>query len=109
MALSGDVGNGCFLFTEGQTLTLTAGSAMNFHVGAPVYVDTLIKFTPCEDDPVIDDIYVKAAVFVNVDKNLVVFHGSDGLGTFMTDTGMNIDTSRWHRLTILLGTPPQSA
>jgi len=53
------------LETEGQTLTRTLddGAVKNFGIGNdPVFVDTLIKFTPSEDDPTIDDSNVKAAV-----------------------------------------------
>lgn len=91
------------LETEGQTLTRTVtGAPMNFVTGAPVYVDTLIKFTPSEDDPVIEDANVKAAVFVNVSSNLVVYHGVLGDVPTTTDTGIAIDPEQWYRLTILL-------
>ena len=75
------------LETEGQTLTryvafqdiddgsgtlgipLTQPVPISF-ISAPVYVDTLIKFTPSEDDPeVTADGVLKAAIFVNASSN----------------------------------------
>jgi len=94
------------LETEGQTLTRSADAPHNFLAGDPIYIDTLVKFTPSEDNPVIDDSNVKVAVFVNTNLHLVVFHGTDGLGSIMTDTGTAISTSQWYRLTILLGSNP---
>ena len=75
------------LETEGQTLTryvafqdiddgsgtlgipLTQPVPISF-ISAPVYVDTLIKFTPSEDDiEVTADGVLKAAIFVNASSN----------------------------------------
>jgi len=88
------------LETEGQTLTRTLdnGATPNFSVN-DVYVDTMIKFTPSEDTPTIDPT-VKAAVFVNVSSNLVVYHG--GNGGESTDVSYAIDPTQWYRLTILM-------
>lgn len=96
------------LETEGQTLTrVLDGNATNDFVnGSQVYVDTLIKFTPSEDDPVITDGMVKAAVFVNVASNLVVFHGVDQSNPTNTATAVAINPAQWYRLTILLGKQP---
>ena len=91
------------LSTEGQTLTRNLGVTNYFFTGDPVYVDTLIKFTPSEDNPTISDSNVKAAVFVNVSSNLVVYHGDFSLASFSTDVGLHVDPTAWYRLTILLG------
>jgi len=92
------------LETEGQTLTRTVdGGPMNFVSGAPVYVDTLIKFTPSEDDPVIEDTQVKAAVFVNVESNLVVYCNDLDLAVkTQVVTEVAINPEQWYRLTILM-------
>lgn len=100
------------LETNGKTLVRTNdnNSAHNF-MTTPVYVDTLIKFTPSEDNPSLDsmDASVKAAVFVNVSSNLVIYHKDGDLAKTMTDTGLFIDPAQWYRLTIMLsqdsGTP----
>lgn len=86
------------LETEGQTLTRALATSQDFGV-SDVYIDTLIKFTPSEDTPTIAD-DVKAAVFVNVNSNLVVYHG--GVALVSTDVGQYIDPSQWYRLTILM-------
>jgi len=89
------------LETEGQTLTRNL--ATNNFMNTPVYVDTLIKFTPSEDNPAISDAAIKAAVFVNAISNLVVYHGvADGNPT-NTDVAFKIDPTQWYRLTILMG------
>jgi len=102
------------LETEGQTLTRyvdfvvtnettgqTGPTNVSF-VSAPVYVDTLIKFTPSEDAPEITDPNIKVAIFVDVNSNLVVRHKSYGVGvtnSVFTDLGV-INPNDWHRLTI---------
>jgi len=91
------------LSTEGQTLTRTLGVTNNFFTGDPVYVDTLIKFTPSEDNPTISDSNVKAAAFVNVSSNLVIYHGDISLPVTNTVVGPFIDPNVWYRLTIKLG------
>lgn len=91
------------LETEGQTLVRTNSTSLDFG-GTPVYVDSLIKFTPSEDNPTINDGAVKAAVFVNVVSNLFIYHGVDGLPPEITDTGIKIVATNWYRLTILLQT-----
>lgn len=93
------------LETEGQTLVRTNSTALDFST-TPVYVDTLIKFTASEDDPVISDPVVKAAVFVNSVSNLCVYHGVTGLASVNTDLGIKIDPVQWYRLTIRLGKNP---
>jgi len=45
---------------------------------------------------------VKAAVFVNVSSNLVVYSGNGSVNV-STDVGYKIDPTRWYRLTILMG------
>lgn len=94
------------LETEGNTLTRhvladTGSTGVSFSAGS-VYVDTLIKFTPSEDTPTIGS-EVKVAVYLNVESNLVVYHGVEGGVTHsvMTSLGV-IDTETWHRLTIVM-------
>jgi hypothetical protein len=98
------------LETEGQTLMRTAGSSLPFSDASPIYVDTLIKFTPSEDDPSILDSSVKAAVFVNVHSNLCIFHGVEGAGNnpVSTPTTVAINPEQWYRLTIRLSNMPDA-
>ena len=92
------------LSTEGNTLTRNLGVTNDFFAGDPVYVDTLIKFTASEDNPTNMDANVKAAVFVNVSSNLMVYHGVDQQVPASTAvTTVPLDTTQWYRLTILLG------
>lgn len=86
------------LATEGDTLSRTAGVSI---VSAPVYVDTLIKFTPSEDDPVIDMTDVKVAVYVNAESNLVVRHKMFG-ASVETNSVLSgaILPEKWYRLTM---------
>lgn len=92
------------LETEGQTLVRKMdGDAVNNFTEGTIYVDTLIKFTPSEDSPVITDPAIKAAIFVNVSSNLMVYHGVDGAGPASTAVGAVIDPAQWYRLTIVLG------
>lgn len=100
------------LETEGQTLARTVGSPLAFGESTPVYVDTLIKFTPSEDNPVISDESVKAAVFVNVSSNLCIFHGvglSGSAAAVATATTIAIDPTQWYRLTIKLSNMPEAS
>ena len=90
------------LATEGQTLSRVLDSAKDFTV-APVYVDTLIKFTPSEDAPTISDESVKAAVYVNVASNLVIYHNNLDLAAKVnTETSFHVNPDQWYRLTIQL-------
>ncbi len=110
------------LETVGQTLTryvaftqddgsqsggvpLTTPTPVSFQ-NTPVFVDTLIKFTPSEDDPAITDPNVKVAIFVNVNSNLVVCHKSyNGAAFYATNSvfeAMDIDPEHWYRLTLML-------
>jgi hypothetical protein len=80
-----------------------------------VYIDTMIKFTPSEDDPEINDANVKVAVFVNANSNLVVYHSiMDSEYTFVEKgntvfNNIEINPDEWYRLTIqmsnVLGDP----
>ena len=112
------------LETEGQTLTRyvafqdiddgsgTLGIPLTQPVPVPygttpVYVDTLIKFTPSEDDPEITDPSVKVAIFVNASSNLVVRHKYfDGVASFIDTNSvfedLEINPEQWYRLTIKL-------
>jgi len=110
------------LETEGTTLTRyvaftepdeedgrTHPTSTSFQ-DTPVYVDTLIKFTPSEDDPEITaDGFNKLAVFVNASSNLVVCHKYRDMGVeaFMPTNSVftqlgEINPEQWHRLTIML-------
>ena len=97
------------LETEGQTLTRTLGEPKTFTAEAPIYIDTLIKFTPAEENPDIRNQpggeNVKVAVFVNAQTNLVIYHGTESgsPGTTVVSSLGVIDASRWYRLTICLG------
>lgn len=103
------------LETEGQTLMRPvyvdgATGTISFAT-APVYLDTLIKFTPSEDDPEITDSNIKIAIFVNVNSNLVVRHkytnGEIFIPTNSVFEGLGaIDPNEWHRLTIMLTSTP---
>ncbi len=102
------------LETEGQTLMRAlfvdgVTGTVSF-AAAPVYVDTLLKFTPSEDNPEITDGNIKIAVFVNVNSNLVVNHKyTDGTSFFATNSVFTalgpINPADWHRLTIMLAAP----
>ena len=110
------------LETEGQTLTryvafenINDGSTtegipetqpvtIQVTASEPVYVDTLMKFTPSEDDPEVTDPNIKLALFVNVNSNLVLRHKYyDGTylvtNSVFTDLG-EINPEQWYRLTI---------
>lgn len=93
------------LETNGKTLVRT-NSAPSYFLTTPVYVDTLIKFTPSEVNPRNEDMdaSVKAAVFVNASSNLVVYFRDPANGNVqkMQDTGYFVNPSQWYRLTILL-------
>jgi len=79
----------------------------------PKFVDTLIKFTPSEDDPQIQDGSIKMAVYVNATSNLVVHSkywvgGEIGISALPEDTvftSQTIDPEQWYRLTIKLSAP----
>jgi len=116
------------LETEGQTLTryvafenINDGSTTEgipetqpvtipVTASEPVYVDTLMKFTPSEDDPEVTDDKIKLALFVNVNSNLVLRHkyydvdllpnaGYVTTNSVFTDLG-EINPEQWYRLTI---------
>jgi hypothetical protein len=94
------------LDTGGKTLVRTANNQAAFDFSAsPIYLDTLVKFTPSADPPTISDPSVKAAVFVDTNLHLWVCHGVGGAGQNSTssDTGLVMNTNDWHRLTIMLG------
>jgi hypothetical protein len=92
------------LETEGNTLSRTVGVSV---ASAPVYIDTLIKFTPSEDDPVIDTSDVKVALYVNAQSNLVVVHSMyaapPGDYSVIPETNSVIaavNPDQWYRLTM---------
>ena len=112
------------LETEGQTLTRYIAFTQDDGSGSdgipvttpapidagvtPVFVDTLIKFTPSEDEPEISDPSVKIAVYVNVNSNLVVRHKKftgasfDAVSSVFAELGV-IDPDQWYRLTLKMG------
>lgn len=76
----------------------------------PVWVDTLMKFTPSEDEPIIGN-DVKLGLYVNANSNLVLRHkyyeaapAEDfvPISSVFTSIG-TIDPERWYRITIQLG------
>ena len=94
------------LDTGGKTLVRTVENNAAFDFSAsPVYLDTLVKFTPSADPSTISDPTVKAAVFMDANLHLWVCHGVGGAGQNVTasDTGLVMNTNDWHRLTIKLG------
>ncbi len=95
------------LETNGKTLVRTNNAALNFSY-TPVYIDTLVKFVPCMINPSMGDSTVKAAVFVDANRHLWVYHGvgEDGKSPTTSDTGLVVDTNDWHRLTIMLSNFP---
>ncbi|MBP8801845.1 MAG: hypothetical protein KBI41_09945 [Kiritimatiellae bacterium] len=107
------------LETEGQTLTRyvafaetadpddgpqTQPTDIPLAADSPVYVDTLMKFTPSEDDPEVTDRGVKLALFVNANSNLVLRHsyylGGNYYPTNSIFEGNLINPEQWYRLTI---------
>jgi len=92
------------LETEGNTLSRTAG--VDIVSNGSVYIDTLIQFTPSEDEPVIDTSDVKVAMYVNAQSNLVVVHtyfigGVDPVETnSVIDNIGTIDPAAWYRLSM---------
>ncbi len=93
------------LETEGNTLSRAVTNVLDISA-APVYVDTLIQFTPSEDEPVIDTVDVKVALYVNAQSNLVVVHkvyDAEIENSWQTNSvidSITIDPSAWYRLSI---------
>ena len=103
--LTGDADLVLNLETEGNTLSRT----VDVSIATGAYIDTLVQFTPSEDDPTIDTgtgSDVKVALFVNASSNLVVTHraySSDFLTTWATNSvvdDVTIDAEKWYRLTM---------
>jgi hypothetical protein len=99
------------LETEGNTLSRAVTNFLDIE-DAPVYVDTLIQFTPSEDEPVIDTADVKVALYVNAQSNLVVVHnvyvdpGNNDYSTYETNSVVDavgtIDPEKWYRLSLMV-------
>jgi hypothetical protein len=112
------------LATEGQTLTryvnfTQTGEELGIPVmtpapidlgTSPIWVDTLIKFRPSEDDPEITGDDIKVALWVNVNSNLVVRHypmtgsgepSADPMSSVFEEVMINPD--EWCRLSIEVG------
>jgi hypothetical protein len=100
------------LDTNGQPLTRAITNSTDTvcsFASVPVYVDTLIQFTPSEDVPTIET-GTKVAIYVNVNSNLVVYHKTDmGYGDQVTNSVFTslglINPTNWYRLTIQVGQP----
>jgi hypothetical protein len=95
------------LETEGNTLSRTVGVSL----ATSVYVDTLIQFTPSEDDPDLSgSTDIKIALFVNAQSNLVVRHmyvdAVPPVVTHVTNTVIelaeDINPDKWYRLSMEL-------
>jgi hypothetical protein len=97
------------LATEGQILTRTVGEPKTFSDEAPIYIDTLVKFTPSEEPPDVRNQLggenVKVAVFVNAQTNLVIYHGTGAgvPGTTVVSSLGALDPALWYHLTIRMG------
>lgn len=94
------------LETEGNTLSRVVNVDIA-DVGI-VYVDTLIQFTPSEDEPVIETEDVKVAMYVNAQSNLVVVHkcftDDEALDPYETNSVVTsigpIDPEAWYRVSL---------
>ncbi|MDD2597727.1 MAG: hypothetical protein PHO37_00675 [Kiritimatiellae bacterium] len=95
------------LETEGNTLSRAVTDVLDAFT-TPVYIDTLIQFTPSEDEPVIDGTDVKVALYVNAASNLVVVSKKFiDLVEYFTEPATStitlsnpIDPEKWYRLTM---------
>lgn len=95
------------LNTEGTTLTNSLSNAS--FASSKMYVDTMVKFVASDSMPITvsNDVNVKAAAFVNMNSNLVVYCGGFNVGSdfaptkFVTTTNLVIP-GNWYRLTIAL-------
>lgn len=98
------------LNTEDGILTNDFGST-NI-AGQLTYLDTLIQFVPNETTPTTltrEDTGIKAAVYVDANTNLVVYHGVlSANGGFANNTNeiipITLVSSNWYRLTITFDT-----
>ena len=111
------------LNTEGDTLTRYVNSEIVgsdkidapiniLSAGTSVYVDTLMQFTPSEDEPTFadNDMSIRLAFWVNAKSNLVMRHsyylaygepiGAGGVPTNSVFTSTVIIPGQWYRLTI---------
>lgn len=94
------------LETNGRVLVRTNTVPTDFSA-SPVYVDALVKFDPFEEDPAIDSVPLKFAVYVNASSNLVVYHGTEGSAATASATHATVVPGSWHRLTVLLSVHPE--
>lgn len=96
------------LNTENYAVSNLVGNPAGV-VNTKVFVDTMVKFQPWSADApsslITNDNKVQAAVFLDTNKNLVIFHSerpSAGLylNRFSTNTDITYESNDWHRLTI---------
>jgi hypothetical protein len=96
------------LETEGNILSRAVTNVLDI-TSQDVYIDTLIQFTPSEDEPVIDTADVKVALYVNAQSNLVVVSSmyDDPPNSYnpietnsVIDLGYPIDPAKWYRLSM---------
>jgi hypothetical protein len=95
------------LSTDVGTLTnvLSGGT---FSGAANVWMDTLVQMVPSDDYPtaISNDVNVKAAIFLNVASNLVIYHGTFNVGggdysdSMFTVTSVKMLPGQWYRVTI---------
>ena len=106
-------------FTHGGDVnqdTLVAPSSIG--IGGedhPVYVDTMMKFTPSEDEPSDFGTLPKLALWVNAASNLVVRHSWFDFNYGFRSTPINSELSQsinpdlWYRVTIKMWTNPEES
>jgi hypothetical protein len=80
-----------------------AGQVFGYPTNA--YVDAMMQFVAMDGAPTTPSASVKGAIFVNTNKQLVVYHGLvSGNGTLtntvMEPVNITIDTTQWYRVTV---------
>jgi hypothetical protein len=102
------------LATEGATLSNSFGSGHGL-LNVKTWVDTMVQFVASEDKPAalvtgtgtLDDTGIKAAVYANVESNLVIYCGVVDSGNYgiisntLAVTSYKLDATNWYRLTIV--------
>lgn len=97
------------LNTETATLTNEVAQATSSFQTAPIWLDTMVQFVTTDSHPTISDNTVKLAVYAfasETSTNLAVYHGyyvvGTGLVTTNTVTDVDVDPTKWYRLTVEL-------